>query len=197
MKKVRYLVEQPSPNGPRWYWQPSTKLRAKGWRPQRLPVTTREAAEAKAEEINAELDRQLMPIRIAERRANAKAARHVQLQRKSKVALRHFEYAAHSEGVKMFLYVIGTARGLQKVGISRNPEMRRLVLSQQSGLALKLWLLVGGAAIEPAALERSVHGRLKTARREGEWFAVTPAEATAVVLSVLLPQGTDGTDCEQ
>lgn len=53
---VRHLVEQPGAHGPRWFWQPSTKLRALGWRPRRLDGPTLAEAMAQAEAINAELD---------------------------------------------------------------------------------------------------------------------------------------------
>lgn len=53
---VRHLVELPGAHGPRWFWQPSSKLRAQGWRQRRLDVPTLAEAMAKAEEINAELD---------------------------------------------------------------------------------------------------------------------------------------------
>jgi hypothetical protein len=53
--KVRHLVEKPGAAGPRFYWQPSSELRAAGWRPMRLPNDRAEAM-AKAERLNAEVD---------------------------------------------------------------------------------------------------------------------------------------------
>jgi integrase len=64
---VRYLVQQPGPAGqlPRWFWQPSSKLRAQGLRPQRVPTDWHRytdagelhcAAITAAEALNAELD---------------------------------------------------------------------------------------------------------------------------------------------
>lgn len=35
--QVRYLISKPGRHGPRFFWQPSTALRAAGWRPCRLP----------------------------------------------------------------------------------------------------------------------------------------------------------------
>jgi hypothetical protein len=53
---IRHLVEKPGAHGPRWYWQPSAKLRAAGWNPQRLLVSTQAEAMKVAEELNAEVD---------------------------------------------------------------------------------------------------------------------------------------------
>jgi hypothetical protein len=53
---IRHLVEQPGKHGPRWFWQPSSKLRALGWRPQRLLVATLAEAMERAEQLNGELD---------------------------------------------------------------------------------------------------------------------------------------------
>ncbi len=67
---VRYLVSVPGRNGglPHYYWQPSGKLRAQGFRSQRVPLhwgdftdpaTLHAAAIARAQELNAEMDAQL------------------------------------------------------------------------------------------------------------------------------------------
>lgn len=53
---IRHLVELPGASGPRWFWQPSTKLRAQGWRGRRLAATTLAEAIDAAEALNAELD---------------------------------------------------------------------------------------------------------------------------------------------
>jgi len=64
--KIRHFVEKPGAPGapPRFFWQPSSALRAAGWQQRRLvqssPLTgdaLRLAAAAEAEAINAELDR--------------------------------------------------------------------------------------------------------------------------------------------
>lgn len=59
---IRHLVERVGADGPRWYWQPSTALRASGWASRRLcdaqgvPLRDVASAAAAAEAINAELD---------------------------------------------------------------------------------------------------------------------------------------------
>lgn len=54
--QTRHLVEKAGAQGPRWFWQPSEKLRAQGWRQHRLAATTLAEAMALAEAHNAELD---------------------------------------------------------------------------------------------------------------------------------------------
>jgi len=54
-KRIRYLTERPGPRGPRYFWQPSTALRAAGWRLQRLPDDLAQAI-AMAEALNAKVD---------------------------------------------------------------------------------------------------------------------------------------------
>ncbi len=55
-KSGRHLIEKSGPLGPRWYWQPSTQLRAEGWRAQRLDAMDLPAAMAAAESLNQEVD---------------------------------------------------------------------------------------------------------------------------------------------
>lgn len=54
--KIRHLVEKPGRTGPRFFWQPSKALRKAGFKPARLP-DERAQAIAKAEALNAEIDR--------------------------------------------------------------------------------------------------------------------------------------------
>ena len=53
--KIRYFVELPGKTGSRYFWQPSSPLRALGWRSERLP-DDRTAAIARAEALNIQLD---------------------------------------------------------------------------------------------------------------------------------------------
>lgn len=53
--KIRYFVTLPGAKGPRYFWQPSTELRALGWAPERLPDDRLEAI-ARAEARNREVD---------------------------------------------------------------------------------------------------------------------------------------------
>ena len=64
---IRYLTQFPGPSGglPRWFWQPSSKMRALGYRPERVPLNWADytdaaalqaAAIARAQHLNGELD---------------------------------------------------------------------------------------------------------------------------------------------
>lgn len=53
--KIRYLVEKPGRDAPRYFWQPSRDLAAAGWRPLRLADDRRQAI-AEAEARNKEVD---------------------------------------------------------------------------------------------------------------------------------------------
>lgn len=66
--KPRYLITKSGPAGglPRHYWEPDDRLRAEGWRPQRVPqdwarytdaAALWTAAVARATELNLDLDR--------------------------------------------------------------------------------------------------------------------------------------------
>jgi integrase len=54
-KRIRYLTERPGPRGARYFWQPSTALRARGWQLTRLPDDFAQAVAA-AEQLNARVD---------------------------------------------------------------------------------------------------------------------------------------------
>jgi integrase len=54
-RRIRYLTERPGPRGPRYFWQPSTALRARGWQLTRLPDDFAQAVAA-AEQLNARVD---------------------------------------------------------------------------------------------------------------------------------------------
>lgn len=53
--KIRYFVTLPGAKGPRYFWQPSSELRAQGWKPERLSDDRREAI-GQAETRNLEVD---------------------------------------------------------------------------------------------------------------------------------------------
>lgn len=53
--KVRFFTEQPGVHGSRYFWQPSTQMRALGWKLERLPDDRRQAID-RAMVLNEELD---------------------------------------------------------------------------------------------------------------------------------------------
>lgn len=197
--KVRHLVKKVGAHGPRWYWQPSQKLRALGWRPQTLKAQSHEEAAALAEQINAELDQARHDVEAgslprfggaARQRALARLARKTIVAERPPLRLsrRNLKNAAertHSPDIETFIYVMGTEDGLQKIGVSIRPEERRVSLRGSSGQPLRLWLAVAGAQVDAVAAEKEAHASLASERRVGEWFAVSPAKAMRAVLQAL------------
>ena len=57
LKTPRHFIEKPGADGPRWFWQPSSKLRKAGWSQTRVAEGgTLDQAFAECEAINARLD---------------------------------------------------------------------------------------------------------------------------------------------
>lgn len=173
MSKVRYFVEKCGADGPRWYWQPSASLRASGWQARRLWADTRDAAMAQAAAINQRVDDWSAALPDAEQPALPAAAQ---------AAARRGDQV---RGGRPYLYVIGSEGGQQKIGISRWPEKRRRELETAAGRKLEIWLLVGGRISHARKIEALSHQLLADTRREGEWFAVTPAAAVGAVARAL------------
>lgn len=77
----------------------------------------------------------------------------------------------------MYLYVIGNCTNKQKIGFSANVEKR--LKSLQTGNPDKLEIhhkiLCKGNHRE---LEKKIHQELSYKRLSGEWFSMTPEEAT-------------------
>jgi hypothetical protein len=77
---------------------------------------------------------------------------------------------------------------LVKVGIARNSAKRSRDVANASGrpnIVVRTWTV--GSKDAARRVEASVHLALRTHRREGEWFAVTPSAAAAAVESALSP----------
>ena len=77
-------------------------------------------------------------------------------------------------GADVWVYVMavdGPDEDLVKVGISKQPEWRKLELQKQRGLPLSIIHTVG-PFLRPFALEveRRAHKRLSFLRERGEWF---------------------------
>jgi len=79
---------------------------------------------------------------------------------------------------RMFLYVIGSDGDRQKIGFSKDVDRR--LRSLQTGNPAKLRI----HHVEPVpenrvrVLERKLHRELNHKRLKGEWFDLTPTEAT-------------------
>ena len=91
-----------------------------------------------------------------------------------------------------FVYVIGPAVGLQKIGLATDPRSRLAALQTACPFDLHLHVAVSVPFGEAHAIERRAHRALAHVCARNEWFAVTPAEAIAVVrqaaaLTTLMP----------
>lgn len=82
--------------------------------------------------------------------------------------------------MQQFVYVIQSASGLVKVGVSANPERRRAALQTQSGFAVDL-VLTKGPFNAAGRVESAVHRLLSRDRGYGEWFCCPTAVAVAAV----------------
>jgi len=175
-KPVRYLTARRGKDGAfRYYWQPSTPLRANGWKVERIPPNWQDystpealhsAALLRAGELNDILDRACN--RLGQQSPKAPAPKQYRQETNTTQAMKR--RGDPEFGGRQYLYVIGGQRGLQKVGISRCPERRRRALETSSGRPLHIWALYGGRMTFANLLERDVHARLAAFRRQGEWF---------------------------
>ena len=86
-----------------------------------------------------------------------------------------------------YVYVIGPAAGLQKVGLATDPRARLAALQTVCPFDLHLHVAVSVPFGEAHAIERRAHRALAKACVRNEWFAVSPAEAVAAVREAANP----------
>lgn len=88
-----------------------------------------------------------------------------------------------------FVYIIPEGNdGPTKVGITKNlPEAGRLQ-ELQTGNSRRLSVYAKRRVSNMRFVEKEVHRRLSRKRLQGEWFSVSPAEATATLDDVLAGQ---------
>lgn len=80
------------------------------------------------------------------------------------------------------VYIIASAAGVVKVGISRNPTARMRELRTGHPYLLTLFREFERPRGDAAKVEFTAHRILRDKRRHGtEWFDVTPAEAAVAV----------------
>lgn len=89
----------------------------------------------------------------------------------------------------MLVYVIGSARGPKKVGLSNG--LRQRLRSVQTGNESRLKVLLAEEVPDAsaAAIERRAHWLLRDARKNGEWFAVSAKAAIAAVTQAIAEGG--------
>ena len=78
-----------------------------------------------------------------------------------------------------YLYVIGTKTNRQKIGFSADVEKR--LSSIQTGNPEQLYIhhKIECATEKTRPLEKKIHAELSYKRIKGEWFDMTPEEATS------------------
>lgn len=86
-----------------------------------------------------------------------------------------------------FVYVIGPAQGLQKIGLATDPQSRLAALQTASPFDLLLHVAVAVPFGAAPAIERQAHRLLVRSCVRNEWFETTPTEAIAAVYSAALP----------
>lgn len=86
-----------------------------------------------------------------------------------------------------FIYVIGPAVGLQKVGIATDPRMRLATLQTACPFDLTLHVAIPIPFGEAHAIERRAHRALARSCVRNEWFEATPAEAINAVRAAVAP----------
>ena len=87
-----------------------------------------------------------------------------------------------------FVYIIGPAQGLQKVGIATDPKQRLATFQTAVPFDLHLHLAVAVPFHDAHAIERRAHRLLARSCVRNEWFETTPQEAIAAVKSATAPR---------
>lgn len=95
--------------------------------------------------------------------------------------------AARPLPLTCFIYVIGPAIGLQKVGLATDPRARLATLQTACPFDLILHASVAVPFGHAHAIERAAHRLLVRSCVRNEWFETTPAEAIAAVHAAAAP----------
>lgn len=94
--------------------------------------------------------------------------------------LRGRRAVSRAPGASDFVYVIGSAQGRVKIGMSTDPVARLATL--QTASPDRLWLALAAPAYGNAyAIEQEAHAILAAHRLAGEWFTAPPEMAIAAV----------------
>lgn len=72
------------------------------------------------------------------------------------------------------VYVLRADNGAYKIGMSTNPHGRFVNLTTALPFRVSVVLTINSK--NPSRLERDLHARFKTARLNGEWFALQPED---------------------
>lgn len=166
-QRGRYLVSKGKNEGPPRYWQPSAKMRAAGFRAQRLSDHLRSAI-SEAEALTAEA---IASGRI--QRLAPNAVREAQAPRRDR---------QKSRPGSRFVYVISVSGGHVKIGRSDAPWKRLMDIQVGNPRPVRLHLCLCTQPMDAVTVEAKAHARLFQKRVEGEWFDCTVEQAVKAVL---------------
>ena len=85
------------------------------------------------------------------------------------------------QSLTRYIYVIGPAQGMQKVGLATDPRTRLSALQTACPFELVLHACVAVPFAEARAVEGRAHQLLAASRARCEWFETTPAAAVAAI----------------
>ena len=85
------------------------------------------------------------------------------------------------QSLTRYIYVIGPAHGMQKVGLATDPRTRLSALQTACPFELVLHACVAVPFAEARAVESRAHNLLAATRARNEWFETTPAEAVTAI----------------
>ena len=85
------------------------------------------------------------------------------------------------QSLTRYIYVIGPAHGMQKVGLATDPRTRLSALQTACPFELVLHACVAVPFAEARAVEGRAHQLLAASRARCEWFETTPAAAVAAI----------------
>lgn len=77
-----------------------------------------------------------------------------------------------------YLYVIGNDTNRQKIGFSKDVKQRLIILQTGNPETLKIHHSIECCSTKTRLLEKKIHSELSYKRIKGEWFNMSPIEAT-------------------
>lgn len=82
--------------------------------------------------------------------------------------------------MKSVYVMVSDQLGITKIGIASDPEVRRRMLQDASGIKLRL-VHASEQRVDARAVEAAAHKLLHEKRKTGEWFDVTLEDAVAAI----------------
>lgn len=83
---------------------------------------------------------------------------------------------------RLGIYVVGTAKGRVKIGVSRDPVKRLQALQVANDRDLRLYFYLYCDDIPARTIERAVHECLWKTHLSGEWFEISPHQAIVAIM---------------